>query len=410
MYSGITQMEPLFPAKTGELEDLALQLVATSARLEARLAPVVLNDIQNLLRVVNSYYSNLIEGHSTHPIDIERAMKKDYSADQEKRDRQIESRIRIEVQGKIIKRLEQEPELDITSDAFLTWVHNEFYEKMPERLRWVRGDSSESEYVKAGEIRNHFVKVGNHVAPEPEALDKFLKRFAVAYNPAKMHGLRPVVALAAAHHRLMWIHPFLDGNGRVARLFTDAYFYRIKTAGYGLWNVSRGLARQRDEYRKFLAAADAPRENDLDGRGNLSDRTLTEFCRFFLKVCLDQANYMDGILALNGFLERLEKYVALRNAGLIKGAQEKIGSGTTVLHPRTAEVFRRAAIAGDLARRDVFEIIGMSERFGRNVLGQLLDEKLLISNSEKGRVRLGFPAHAAAYWFPDLYPPEEVRD
>ncbi len=116
-------MEPLFPAKTSELEDLALQLVATSARLEARLAPVVLNDIQNLLRVVNSYYSNLIEGHSTHPIDIERAMKKDYSADQEKRDRQIESRIHIEVQGKIIKRLEQEPELDITSNAFLTWVH-----------------------------------------------------------------------------------------------------------------------------------------------------------------------------------------------------------------------------------------------------------------------------------------------
>ncbi len=410
MYSGITQMEPLFPAKTGELEDLALQLIATSARLEARLAPVVLNDIQNLLRVVNSYYSNLIEGHSTHPIDIERAMKKDYSADQEKRDRQIESRIHIEVQGKIIKRLEQEPELDITSDAFLTWVHNEFYEKMPERLRWVRDDSSESEYVKAGEIRNHFVKVGNHVAPEPEALDKFLKRFAVAYNPAKMHGLRPVVALAAAHHRLMWIHPFLDGNGRVARLFTDAYFYRIKTAGYGLWNVSRGLARQRDEYRKFLAAADAPRENDLDGRGNLSDRTLTEFCRFFLKVCLDQANYMDGILALNGFLERLEKYVTLRNAGLIRGAQEKVGGAAATLHPRTAEVFKQAAIAGDLARRDVFEIIGMSERFGRNVLRQLLDEKLLISNSEKGRVRLGFPAHAAAYWFPDLYPPEEARD
>lgn len=337
-------------------------------------------------------------------------MKKDYSADQEKRDRQIESRIHIEVQGKIIKRLEQEPELDITSDAFLTWVHNEFYEKMPERLRWVRGDSSESEYVKAGEIRNHFVKVGNHVAPEPEALDKFLKRFAVAYNPAKMHGLRPVVALAAAHHRLMWIHPFLDGNGRVARLFTDAYFYRIKTAGYGLWNVSRGLARQRDEYRKFLAAADAPRENDLDGRGNLSDRTLTEFCRFFLKVCLDQANYMDGILALNGFLERLEKYVTLRNAGLIRGAQEKVGGAAATLHPRTAEVFKQAAIAGDLARRDVFEIIGMSERFGRNVLRQLLDEKLLISNSEKGRVRLGFPAHAAAYWFPDLYPPEEARD
>ncbi len=403
MYSSITQFEPLFPAKTGELEDLAREIVAASARLEGRLAPVVLEEVKKLLRVINSYYSNLIEGHSTHPIDVERAMKNDYSSDSDKRDLQIESLIHIEVQGKIIGRLSREPETNVVSKDFLLWIHEKFYEKLPERLRYVTGSNKETAFVEAGKLRERFVEVGRHLPPVPESLDAFLKRFEEAYNPAKMHGLRPIIALAAAHHRLMWIHPFLDGNGRVTRLFTDAYFTKIGLGGYGLWNVSRGLAKRRDDYRSYLAAADFHRENDLDGRGNLSDRTLTEFCRFFLEICLDQAEYMNNLLSLGNFLERLEKYVVLRNAGMI--ADEK-GQSLPTLHPRTAEVLKTLAIKGEMPRGEVSQIIQMSERTGRNILKELLDEGLILSRSEKGAVRLGFPATAAGYWFPDLYPNE----
>jgi len=406
MYSSITQYEPLFPARTGELEDLAREIVAASARLEGRLAPVVLEEIKKLLRVINSYYSNLIEGHSIHPIDVERAMKNAYSSDRDKRDLQIESLIHIEVQEKIIERLSSEPETNVVSKDFLLWIHENFYEKLPERLRYVTGGSGEIAFVEAGKLREGFVEVGRHLPPAPESLDAFLARFEEVYNPAKMHGLRPIIALAAAHHRLMWIHPFLDGNGRVARLFTDAYFTKIGLGGYGLWNVSRGLARRRDDYHAFMAAADFQRENDLDGRGNLSDRTLTEFCRFFLEICLDQAEYMNNLLALDNFLERLEKYVALRNAGLI--GDEK-GQSLPALHPRTAEVLKTLAIRGEMPRGEVSQIIKMSERTGRNILKELINEGLILTRSEKGAIRLGFPAAAAGYWFPDLYPNEARR-
>lgn len=403
MYSSITQFEPLFPTKMGELEDLAKEIVAASARLEGRLAPVVLEEIKKLLRVINSYYSNLIEGHSTHPIDVERAMKNDYSSDSDKRDLQIESLIHIEVQEKIIKLLKQYPNTNVVAQDFLLWIHENFYNKLPERLCYVTGSTGETAFVEAGKLRERFVEVGRHLPPVPETLDAFLNRFNEAYNPAKMHGLRPIIALAAAHHRLMWIHPFLDGNGRVTRLFTDAYFTKIGLGGYGLWNVSRGLARRRDDYRSYLAAADFHRENDLDGRGNLSDRTLTEFCRFFLEICLDQAEYMNNLLSLDNFLERLEKYVALRNAGLITGEK---GQSLPVLHPRTTNVLSVLAIKGEMPRGEVSQIIQMSERTGRNILKELLDEGLILSHSEKGAVRLGFPATAAGYWFPDLYPSE----
>jgi Fic family protein len=250
------------------------------------------------------------------------------------------------------------------------------------------------------------MKVGRHVPPAADALVPFLERFAFFYDPVKQHGVRPLVALAAAHHRLMWIHPFLDGNGRVARLFTDAYFLRGRVAGYGLWNVSRGLARRRDDYRAHLAAGDAPREGDLDGRGNLSDRTLTGFCAFFLQVCLDQARYMDGLLALNGLVGRLEGYVQLRGKGVALGPE----GVAAPLRPEVAGVLRAAAIEGEIARGEVARLIGMSERTGRDVLRGLLNEGLLVTTSERGPVRLGFPAHAAGYLFPGLYATEGYMD
>jgi hypothetical protein len=146
-----------------------------------------------------------------------------------------------------------------------------------------------------------------------------------------------------------------------------------------------------------------PREGDLDGRGNLSDRTLTEFCAFFLQVCLDQAEYMDGLLALNGLTGRLDRYVQLREKGVALGP----GGITAPLRPEMATVLRAAAIEGEIARGEVARLIGMSERTGRDVLRELLKEGLLTSTSERGPVRLGFPAHAAGYLFPGLYPAED---
>src|SRR2546422_753682 len=81
---------------------------------------------------------------------------------------------------------------------------------------------------------------------------------------------------AAAHHRLLWIHPFMDGNGRVARLMSHAMMLDKLDTG-AVWSVARGLARNVSEYKKLLADCDLPRRNDLDGRGALSEEALAEF-------------------------------------------------------------------------------------------------------------------------------------
>src|SRR5438045_6278014 len=96
---GIALMEPMLPPE-GErkLEDLAIDLTSKASALAGRVNPVVQQSIGMLVRAMNCYYSNLIEGHDTHPVDIERALRNDYSQDARKRDLQFEAKAHIAVQ------------------------------------------------------------------------------------------------------------------------------------------------------------------------------------------------------------------------------------------------------------------------------------------------------------------------
>ncbi|GMR18422.1 MAG: Fic family protein [Gammaproteobacteria bacterium] len=396
MYRSPSAMEPLMP-EAGDLPDLAVNIYSYSAALGARLHPTSAATVGDLLRVIKSYYSNLIEGHNTHPLDIERAMKQDYSKDPAKRNLQTESLIHIEVQRAMERRLQEEPELKTASSDFLCWLHREFYDRLPEEFKWVKNEKTgEKVYVEGGKLREQDVEVGAHVAPSSDVLSAFMARFAEFYEATRFSGHNKLLAVAAAHHRLAWIHPFLDGNGRVVRLFTDAGFARAGLGGWMLWSAGRGLARSRDDYMAKLANADAQRRGDLDGRGNLSLDGLNRFCRFFLETCLDQINYMDGLVQLDGLVGRIRGYVALRGQDMVPGAEP--------LKPQSAFLLEEALIRGEFARGEAPRITGLPERSARLVLKQLLEEGLLLSDSPKGLVRLGIPVKTAAYLFPQLYP------
>lgn len=91
-------MEPLLPEDRQELEDLGTDLVAKANTLAGRLQPVMRASVGDLVRSMNCYYSNLIEGHNTLPIDIDRALNNDLAKEPERRNLQLEARAHIEVQ------------------------------------------------------------------------------------------------------------------------------------------------------------------------------------------------------------------------------------------------------------------------------------------------------------------------
>ena len=382
--------EPYLPVEgSALLEDLAFKLAREASALAGQLPPQVASQIGELLRSINCYYSNLIEGHNTHPRDIDRALARDYAQDPARRDLQLEARAHIEVQQLVD--VGGSAPVPAASRDFIAWAHREFCSRLSATLLIVTNpDTGEQLSVVPGELRSRPVVVGRHVPPPAEDLPAFLQRFAQVYAAGTLTQPRQVVAVAAAHHRLLWIHPFLDGNGRVARLMSHAMFLELRM-GSGLWSVSRGLARNVVEYKQLLTAADAPRRGDHDGRGALSEAALADFCRFFLECCLDQVRFMRELLQPDELQRRVDLYV-----------RDEVDAG--LLPAGTADVLRETLLVGTVARGRIARLIGTSERTARRVTATLVERKLLVSDSHRAALRLGIPLDVVERWFPRLYP------
>jgi Fic family protein len=386
----VSLMEPLIISEgsrfRGEFTDLVLELAARSAGFRRSLPTEVLTALADLVRSMNCYYSNLIEGHDTHPVDIERALKNDYSADVRKRNLQIEAKAHIEVQqwidaGGLRRRS--------TTRSGVCEIHRRFCEKLPAELLWVENpETGERMPVVPGELRRRDVKVGRHIPVSPGALPRFLDRFEQVYGG--LGKTESILAAAAAHHRLLWIHPFLDGNGRVARLMSHAMLLEVLDTG-AIWSVARGLARNVDDYKARLAECDLPRRNDLDGRGYLSEEALTSFTRFFLQICIDQVAFMEGLLEPEQLRTRI-----------LIWAEEQVRLGA--LPPKAGNVLEAVLYRGELPRGDVGALLGTSDRHARRVIAALVGRNVLVSGGSRDPFRLAFPAALATRWMPGLFP------
>jgi Fic family protein len=335
---------------------------------------------------MNCYYSNLIEGHDTHPIDIERALKKDYSADPKQRTLQREAEAHMAVQKWI-----DEGGLKgraVTVGGILE-IHRRFCELLPADLLVLEHPSTKEQLrVGPGELRKHEVAVGAHVPVRAGALPRFLARFEEVYS--NLGPSETVLAAAAAHHRLAWIHPFLDGNGRVMRLMSYATLLDTLDTG-GVWSIARGLARTVETYKGHLAACDTPRRGDLDGRGHLSEEALAEFTRYFLETCIDQVRFMEELVEPARLRLRIGRWVA----------EEVALAG---LHEKSTALIDAILYRGEIPRGEVPALLGVSERTANRVVAGLTDREVLTSQTPKAPLRIRFPAKFASSWMPGLFP------
>lgn len=365
----VSLMEPLAIGENsrqrGALTDLALELARKSAGFRRSLPASMLTSLADLVRGVNCHYSNLIEGH-----DLNRA---------------VGAHIKVQ---RWIDHGGLKDGLVLKADGICE-IHRRFWELLPEDLLWVE-DPALREKVRLipGELRRRNIRVGTHFGISPGAVPRFLERFAEAYGNSGI--TEAILSIPAAHHRLLWIHPFADGNGRVARLMSHAMMLERLDTG-AVWSLARGLARKMAEYKALLANCDQPRHNGFDGRGPLSEEALVEFTRFFLTACIEQVDFMESLVQP----DRLRTRILL-------WAEEEIRFGG--LPPKSGSILEAVCYRGELPRGDADVVVGTGERQARRIVSALLGKEVLVSDSPRAPLRLAFPAVLATRWMPGLIP------
>jgi Fic family protein len=393
-------LTPLLPGNgnIGPLKDMAQEIIAASAGLESKVALETAIVLGDQLRLINSYYSNLIEGHKTTIPDINMALQKKFSQDPEKKYAQELCAAHVKTEKRFMELVNTPQELNICSQQFLSGIHAAFYANLPEEHLYTHTPKGFSEApVNPGQIRDVNVSVDGRSlhGPDYQNLPALLKTFTQSYSPDQFHGDERLIAMAASHHRLTWLHPFRDGNGRVARLFSGLYLARAGVNKSNLWSLSRGLSRNKKQYMFELWATDSPDEQN--GAHHFDDDLLADFCRFFFEICLDQIRFMEGLLRLDQIETRIDWYVETR------AKHDK-----KPLRIEAAKLLRAVFMRGAMPRGMAVEILNMSERNARRIVSALIEDGLLQSQSHRAPLTIGLPIGVLPYYFPDLYDPSVI--
>jgi Fic family protein len=393
MYDHISQFEPLLPAsnRRDALLEKAhhLQRVAHAAQGRAHVS--VMEVLAPLLRAMNSYYTNRIEGQHTLPAEIEQALRRDFAADPDTRRRQRLAVAHMATEAWAAQHAAHTDWPRLFEPSVVQVLHQHLFAQLPPSD--LQGEQGEA--LVPGAWRSRDVSVGGHVAPRAQTLPLFMARFAEVYGRTRA-GELAVVAVAAAHHRLAWVHPFIDGNGRVARLHSQVLLQGLGLT-HGIWSPLRGLARSQALYYELLAEADLHRRNDLDGRGNLSEEGLVKFCDYFLDVCIDQASFMAELLDMQALKSRMAACLAF------EASQEGSGIRMEALVP-----LHYLFLGGAMERGAFKAMTGLSSRTADRMLAALLERGLVASDTPKGAIRFAVPLHALRFYFPALWPEAEA--
>jgi Fic family protein len=254
----------------------------------------------------------------------------------------------------------------------------------------------EGDVLVPGALRDRNVSVGRHAAPAHTAIGAMLDRWGSFYGGVR-RGEAQIVAAAASHHRLAWIHPFRDGNGRVARLHTHLALGALGLTN-GLWSPLRGFARSHETYYALLAAADEPRAGDLDCRGNLSERALVAWVDYVLALCIDQVRFMSGLLDMEGMKDRIAACLAFEEKIVRQGVRTESLRALHYLWLTRSE----------LERSEFKGMLGLGDRLATAQVAPLLKRGLLVTDSPHGKLRFAVPQHALRFYFPHLWPEAEA--
>lgn len=108
--------------------------------------------------------------------------------------------------------------------------------------------------VEAGRLRTNQVFVGHHIPPHPRDLERHMDELVQWLNSEEALQLHPVEYAALAHYKLVYIHPFVDGNGRTARLLMNLVLMQARYPP---------ITIRKEQRAEYYAVLDTANEGDV---------------------------------------------------------------------------------------------------------------------------------------------------
>lgn len=161
-----------------------------------------------------------------------------------------------------------------------------------------------------GAYRRRDVRAGLHVAPHWKGIPKLMEELLIWLNaPAKQ--LPAVFSSAILHLRLVEIHPFRDGNGRLARLLATWELYRKGFDMLHIFAMDEVLLEHRDLYIKNLQRVQVEKE-DISG-----------WLEFFAETILETLERIEKRIMAIGTIDKRPISLTLRQEKLLNTLREK---------------------------------------------------------------------------------------
>ena len=134
----------------------------------------------------------------------------------------------------------------------------------------------------------------HYIAPSPERVDEEMAHFLNWFN--SQENINSVIRSAIAHFWFVSIHPFEDGNGRLARILSDMLLARADKSEFRFYNISSQINKDKNHYYDILE------------RAQHGDGDITEWIYWYantLSVALDEAeNIVSTILNKSFFWQK----------------------------------------------------------------------------------------------------------
>jgi len=217
---------------------------------------------------------------------------------------------------------------------------------------WRTADAGPMQVVSGpiGRERVHFE------APEAERLEAEMRQFLEWFNEASR--LDPVLRAGVAHFWFVTIHPFDDGNGRIARAIADMVLSLSDGTKERFYSMSSGIEAERKDYYRALESA---QRDGLD---------ITEWLIWFLG-CLDRA-IEDADKTLGSVLHKAKLWESINR---------------TPVNDRQRKVINRMLdnFQGNLTNSKYARLIGCSNDTALRDIRELLERSILIKNPGGGR-------------------------